>query len=60
MSAAYCNDLARSVETRHALIAGNRQVVAPAAAVVNRNVDTTAAVVNRPVEDPSGDRSTRS
>lgn len=59
VSAAYPNDLACSVETRHALIASNRPVVAPAAAVDNRTMDTTTAVVNHPVEDPYGARGTR-
>ena len=56
--AAYSNVMAGRVEARDAVI-GNRPVVAPAAAVVNRNVDTTAAVVNHPVEDASGARDTR-
>src|SRR4051812_24200217 len=33
VSAAYSNDLSHNAETRHALIAGNRLVVAPAASV---------------------------
>ena len=40
---AYFNDTAAVI--------GNRPDDAPAAGVVNRPVDTTAAVVNRPVED---------
>ena len=58
VSAAYSNVTAGRVKARPAVI-GNRPVVAPAAAVVNRNMDTMAAVVNRPVEDASGARGTR-
>ena len=47
VSASYSNVMAGRVEARDAVI-GNRPVVAPASAVVNRNVDTTAAVVNCP------------
>ena len=46
------------IKARPAVI-GNRSVVAPRAVVVNRNVDSTAAVVNRPVGDASSTRGTR-
>ena len=57
VSAAYSNVMAGRIEARNAVI-GNRPVVASATVVVNRNVDTTAAVVNHPVEDASCARGT--
>ena len=48
--AAYSNVTAGRVDATAAVI-GNRPVDAPTAGVVNRPIDTTAAVVNRPVED---------